>query len=446
MRDEFLTFVNEQHLFGPTDSVLLAVSGGIDSVVMVDLFQQQAFTYGIAHVNFGLRGEESDEDEVFVRQLAEKNGVRFHSVRFNTRDYAAQEGISIQMAARQLRYHWFEEVAQTAGYPYIATAHHQDDSLETLLLNLVRGTGLAGLTGIRLRNGRVIRPLLFAERLQIETYAAAHGLTWREDRSNAEDKYARNRLRHQVVPVLKGLNVNLLNTVKQTFDSARASGNLVRDELARSWPLVSRERGGTTAISVSDLLALPEWEFRLGEWLKPYGFRPGQLPALVDAVKGTNFGQVFESPEYRLLRDRTELILSKKTAGPGEVIVLPGMPDDEVRLGDGRVLQFEIFQYSPDFQIKEGEAVVCLDAARMEWPLTIRLWQTGDRFRPLGLKGSQKVSDFLTNRKVSRREREEARVLLSGGRIVWLIGYRPDDFYRLTPETKQVLQISLKTR
>lgn len=441
LEERFFSFSNTNQLFTQKDRILLTVSGGLDSVVMAELFRRVGLQYGIAHVNFQLRGAESDEDESFVKALANRYEVQFHTIRLDTKKEAEKRGISTQMAARQLRYDWFNQLADEHNYDGIATAHHQDDVLETILLNLVRGTGLTGLKGIPIRQGRIIRPLWFTDRAAIQEYALGHDLVWREDSSNASDKYDRNRLRHQVIPVLKDLNPNLLNTLQTTVERLRSADALVDEEIQRSWNRVATIRPDGISVSIPQLLLLGEWKYRLSEWLRPYGFQYAQIEAITEAVQSDGFGQKFYSATHRLVRDRAFLILEAQGAEQSQSLVLRTLPAVEWIPLAPYCFQFDVIPRLDGFQIPTDPNIACLDADRMEWPLTIRPWQKGDRFRPLGVKGSQSVGNFLTNRKVSVAERQSARVLLSGGRIAWLIGYRPDDAFRITDQTRTILKI-----
>jgi len=411
-------------------------------VVMVDLFGKAGLRFAVAHVNFGLRGPESDEDELFVRQLASQHKAPFHTIRVNTRQVAATAGISTQMAARQLRYDWFEKLADEFGYAAIATAHHQDDVLETVLINLTRGTGLAGLRGMPVRQGRIIRPLWFTDRAAIEQYAKEQNLRWREDSSNASDYYPRNRLRHQVVPVLKELNSNLTHTLQTTLERLQAAEALVRQEVDDSWQKMAQERPDGIYIPVDKLTSLREWPFRLSEWLRPYGFLYEQIAPIVEAIK-KGAGQQFFSSTHRVIRDRAFLAIQERNREEWLPVVLNELPANEVPIGKGGSLTFQLLEKTPQFIIPNNPRIACLDADRVQWPLIIRPWEEGDRFHPLGMQGSQTVGNFFTNRKVPVTERESAWVMLSGESksMAWLIGYRPDHRFRLTGQTQRILRV-----
>ena len=442
---DFLGFINGKRLFGPTDCVLLAVSGGLDSVVMADLFQRTGLRFAVAHVNFGLRGAESDGDADFVQNIAKQYGVPFHLTRFDTAAVAAQRGISIQMAARDGRYDWFAQLIREHGYAAVATAHHQNDVLETLLLNLTRGTGLAGLHGIADRQGDVIRPVLFATRAGLAAHAETHGLTFREDRSNADDAYARNRIRHHVVPVLTDLNPGLWQTLSRTVERLRAAETLVRAELDRSWQAVAEPHSAGTFLPTDKLLAQPELAFRLAEWLKPYGFATDQIGQMIESL-GRQTGQVFSPPAHgpwvithdRLPNGRAGLLLEPLPTALNYEILLTEWPAAPVAVAGRFTLTVELFDKPADFRPTTDPNIACLDADRLTLPLTIRPWQSGDRFRPLGLSGHKLVSDLLNDLKLTRTEREQTAVLLSSREIAWIIGHRIDHRFRITGETKRI--------
>ncbi|WP_019987036.1 tRNA lysidine(34) synthetase TilS [Rudanella lutea] len=446
MYDSFLEFINDQHLFQPTDRVLLAVSGGLDSVVMTDLMVRAGFAVGIAHVNFGLRGADSDADEAFVTQLAVGYNRPCHTIRFDTTSVARERGLSVQVAARQLRYDWFEAVAREHGYTWIATAHHQNDVLETLLLNLVRGTGLAGLRSIPIRQGRIVRPLWFASREEVRVYAQERGLPWREDVSNMSDKYARNRLRHQVVPVLEAINPHLITTFGRTVERLRAAESLLNETLAASWQACARESSGMWTIDLEWLRAQSEWAFRLSEWLKPFGFPYGQVQEVVRVVEAGQKGQVFRSATHGLWHDRAGLMVAPLSVEIPYDFPLPSGETGTLLLPDGRQVSW-FYQESPDRFVPPNEpdaSVGYLDADQLDQPLHIRSWRQGDRFRPLNMQGTKLVSDLLNDRKVSLPERARTAVLTAGDKVVWVVGHRLAHEVRITDSTRRILVVRLQ--
>lgn len=450
LEEGFLGYINDNQLFGPTDQVLLAVSGGIDSMAMAELFYQIKQPFAMAHVNFNLRGKESDADADFVKNKADEYEVPFHLIHFDTARIAADRGISIQMAARDLRYEWFAKLLEEHTYCCVATAHHKNDVLETLLLNITRGTGLAGLHGIAARQERpssyvLIRPLLFATRDEIAGYVQERSVLYREDRSNADDKYARNRIRHHVVPVLTDLNPGLWQTLPRSVERFRAAEVLVQAELERSWNEVAEQKKDKWFLPTVKLLEQRELFFRLSEWLKPFGFTYDQVGQVLVSLS-SKVGQVFDSATYRITHDRFPdrqigLVLEPIPLHHSYETVLTDWPATDVSLpGDGN-LSFSLFTKPTDFRFPTDPNVACLDADQLRFPLLIRPWQQGDRFRPLGLSGQKLVSDLLNDRKVSRTDREKVAVLVADGNIVWVIGHRIGHPFRVTEKTVRIVQI-----
>ena len=439
---DFLAFINDNQLFEPADRVLLAVSGGLDSMVMAELFHRINQAFAIAHVNFSLRGAESDADADFVKNKAESYGVPFYLIRFSTTAVAQERNISIQMAARDLRYDWFAQLIQEHAYACVATAHHQNDVLETLLLNLTRGTGLAGLHGISIRQNGIIRPLLFATRDRLAEYANEQGLTYREDSSNADDKYARNRIRHHVVPVLTELNPGLWQTMPRTVERLRAAETLMRAELDRSWQTLAETHGAGTLLPTAKLLALSEPAFRLMEWLKPFGFTTDQATQILQTLT-QSIGQVFLSATHRITHERPGLLIEPLLMQTDYEIVLTEWPNAPIDVAGRFTLTVDVFNKPNDFRPPTDPNMACFDADRLVFPLTIRPWKSGDRFRPLGLNGHKLVSNLLNELKLTRTEREQTAVLLSGNEIAWVIGRRIDHRFRVTDETKQIARFCL---
>ncbi|QKZ15798.1 tRNA lysidine(34) synthetase TilS [Spirosoma sp. KUDC1026] len=447
MEQAFLGFINDNQLLNSSERTVLAVSGGLDSVAMAELFYRTNIPFAIAHVNFGLRGADSEADAVFVKNKAEQYGVPFHLVRFDTQAEAARRGISIQMAARELRYTWFNELCQEHKYPSVATAHHQNDVLETLLLNLSRGTGLAGLHGILpkqpgLQPG-LIRPLLFATRDQLADYVMQQQLPYREDRSNAEDKYARNRIRHHVTPVLTELNAGFWPVFARTVERLRAADALVQHELEQSWQALIRHEGEQITLPVDQLRTLRELPFRLGEWLKPFGFSADQVTNLTTALEHPA-GQVFRSATHQLTRERNVLVLEPLRCEASVYLTLSDWPTDPLTLSDAYQLECKVSEKETGFVPTADAEIAWLDADQLRFPVLIRKWKQGDRFQPLNLKGSKLVSNLLNDLKISRREREQCLVLEANGEIAWVMGYRIAHKFRITEATTKKLRLRIR--
>ncbi len=434
MLDAFLHFIRKEQLLQPGSRVLLAVSGGVDSVVMAHLFLQAGWRFGIAHCNFKLRGRESDEDERFVQALANAWKVPFFSVSFDTIQAARQPGVSVQMAARELRYQWLEDIRREKGYDYTATAHHLNDSIETAFYNLVKGCGIRGLHGIPLRSGQVVRPLLFACRADIEAYAAAHYLGFRQDASNAEDKYHRNKIRLRALPALRGINPALEETMAANLERFKEAEYLYEQALKMLRRGLVKEARGRLLISVGGLKQHePAIATILYEWLSPLGFNAAQARQMAQSLENT--GATFYAPPYRLLVDREYLAIEKMPEEEGTVEYRLEEKNQDMELPGGR---FSMRRHSGRVVLFSTDASeAALDAGALEFPLRLRRWREGDVFQPLGMGGRhQKVQDFFTNNKVSRFDKEQAWILEDGqGRICWLVGYRIDDRFAIKPGT-----------
>ncbi len=440
LEQDFLAFINDNHLFDTTKRVLLAVSGGLDSMVMAELVHRIKQPFAIAHVHFGLRGADSDADALFVENKANDYGVPFHLTHFDTAALADARKVSIQMVARELRYNWFARLIREHGYTGVATAHHLNDVLETMLFNLTRGTGLAGLHGIARYQDGVVRPLLFATRAQLAAFADEQALAYREDSSNAEDKYARNRIRHHVVPVLTELNPGLWQTLPHTLERLRAAEVLMQTELARSWRETTVQRGAQTLLPAAVLTGLPEPVFHLTEWLKPFGFTADQTGKMVDCLTKP-VGQLFTSATHRVMHERDGLVLESLPVPANYEIYLPDWPQTPILVPERFTLTVEVIPKSIPFEPLADPAIAYLDADKLQFPLNIRLWRQGDRMRPLGMGGHKLVSDVLNDMKLSRTEREQTAVLVSGHEIAWIIGRRIDHCFRIVSETQRIAQL-----
>jgi tRNA(Ile)-lysidine synthase len=437
--DRFKKFVEENNLYHPGERVLLAVSGGVDSVVMLDLARRAGWRAGIGHCNFQLRGAASDGDEDFVRDLAEAQGLPVHVAVFETRGEAARRGISIQMAARDLRYGWFEEIRRQEGYDRIATAHHLDDSVETALLNFVKGTGLRGLHGIPVRRQTIIRPILFAAKAELEAYAGERGLSFRTDVSNEELYYARNKIRHQVIPVLKELNPSFEQTAAANLERFREAEFLYEWALEHIIREVKQVENDRITIDLDRLLyyyrAAPTILFEI---IYPYGFHPNQITQVLDS-SGRQSGALFFSDTHQLLVDRETLILEPRIFDTEEKEYYIAEGAETVYLPDGKI-SVSYYDGQPDaFPSNPNRAM--LDAGKLQFPLRLRHWRRGDYFHPLGMNGQrQKLQDFFTNQKIPRLDKDRVWLLENGqNHMCWIVGYRIDERFKITPQTTQYL-------
>lgn len=429
------------HLPHSATPTLLAVSGGLDSVVMARLFHMAGQAFAVAHCQFQLRGAESEEDAAFVQQLAESYGVPFFVRHFETKEYAVQQGVSTQVAARELRYAWFSELCDTHGFEYVATAHHLNDSVETMLLHLARGTGIRGLRGIPVRNGQVIRPLSFTTRAEIMAFAQEHGLLWREDSSNAGDAYTRNVIRHRLVPLLEEINPRFMLSAAETMARLAETEHIQQTLLQQWWQEKSRlESDGVQRIDKNDVLRLPHRAHVLFLLLEEKGFSPEQCRQLATGLHGEP-GFEITSETHRVLIDRHDLIIGPlKAALP----VLHIQADDlMLRLPDGRTLMLTPGAAAPPYP--DGQTAIVVDSEKLVFPLQLRTWTPGDVFQPFGMGGqTQKLQDFFTNRKLSRLEKDRTWLLLNGdGAIIWVVGLRLDERFKVVPETDKALKMSI---
>lgn len=395
--------------------LILALSGGIDSMVLADMLLQSKADYVLTHCNFHLRGEESDDDEKFVRDYAERNGLTIYVKQFDTLDYAEEHKLSIEMAARELRYAWFEELRQQLNYDFIAVAHHADDQLETFFINLLRGAGIRGLKGMQKVNGRIIRPLLDVSRVEIQQYAEEHHLEWREDHTNAETLFLRNKIRHELLPVIDGISKEGRSAILKSINHLASENELYRELLKEKLP--------TSNCQLSTV------NFQLlFEWLRDYGFNEDQVHFIHEALNSGQPGTSFFSPTHRVTIERNGLELTpicQQNATPLE-------------------LTYEQIANDCSFVMDTSNRVAQLDYEKLAFPLQIRKWQAGDRFHPLGMKGSKLLSDFFVDQKMTNRQKEECYVLVTADdTIVWVVGRRIDDRYKVTDKTKTILKVQI---
>jgi tRNA(Ile)-lysidine synthase len=421
---------------------LLAVSGGIDSMVMAHLFITSGYRCAIAHCNFSLRGEESDADEDFVRTFAETQGVPFHTIRFDTNKYAAENKIPIQLAARELRYHWFEELRQTHGFDKIAVAHNADDNLETFFINLLRGAGLNGLTGMSSHTDYIIRPLLGCSRKYVEEYAIANNVRYREDSSNLSDKYLRNKLRHRVLPVLDDIHPAFREKAAESIAYLDKANQFIETETALFLQYSSFAKGDDTYISLADVREFHSPEILLFYILKTYGFRGATIANISACIDNAVSGKQFFSSTHCLVIDRTHLIISPPLDDTSPYTIDINA-DIHAETFD---LRCEIVEKDANFRLMRDKNVGEFDLSKLTFPLTLRRCKDGDRFVPLGMKGQKKLSDFFIDLKLSVIEKHRRFVLISGNDIIWIVGIRPDERFKVTESTKQILRIWFEHR
>ena len=446
MKSELRKHLNSNFPFLEGKKLLIAISGGIDSVVLTHLIKKLNYSISLAHCNFSLRGKESNKDEEFVINLGEKLQVPTHTVKFETEEYAKEKGISIQMAARDLRYNWFDKIVTKHNLDYIITAHQKDDVIETFLINLTRGTGLDGLTGIPAINGNVVRPLLPFIRQEILVYATKKKLTWREDSTNSSIKYFRNKIRHKIVPVLKELNPSLLETFYNTLENLKGSQQIIKDQINNIKEKAITIKGNETHLSIDILKTLSNPKIYLYEILKDYGFTEwNDIESLLDAQTGKKIN----SKTHSLLKNRDVLVLSK-------IITITEKKEFSIEENTKNIttpitLSFETITIPVDTKniknkafdeiIFDDESTISIDYNKIKFPLTIRKWEHGDFFYPIGLFGKKKISKFFKDEKLSILDKENIWLLCSKNEIVWVIGKRLDDRFKITNTSTKILKI-----
>lgn len=440
----FTQFIKQNKLFDASDKLLLAVSGGKDSVLMAHIFNESGLTFGIAHCNFKLRGSDSDADEAFVKTLAESFGAPFYSKAFDTTAISTNEQISIQMAARKLRFEWFEQLRLEFGYNFIALAHHQDDVIETVLLNLTRGTGIAGLHGILPKNGFKIRPLLFLSRQEIDELITNNKIAYREDASNSSVKYARNKIRHQVIPHLKELNPQLAETFTQNSKRFLQVENFLNTYVNKLRKLLFvKQQSGDFHIEISRLQALKSAELLLFELFKPFHFTEQVLSNLSTSWDG-NAGKVYQSRTHQLLLDRGILILSPKLENTAYQYVSSRIEPHSIEIKWLGNTFIQSAKALTETAIEKTSSKAFFDSEKLIYPLTIRAWHQGDVFKPFGMHGKKKLSDYFISEKIPSTQKSKIPIVVNGnGDILWVAGYRADDRYKVTATTKKVVTLEI---
>ncbi len=436
MVNAFIQQIDSKSLLNSSKTYLLACSGGLDSICLGELISLASIPFEVAHMNFQLRGTESDEDEAFVRQWAKSKQVAIHTKHSDTRSYAAEFGISTQMAARELRYRWFEEILSTRNLEGILLAHHEDDQMETVFLNLLRGTGIDGLYGMADRKGKLIRPLLPFSRKNLEDFARENHLNWREDSSNAKLDYKRNKLRHQVLPAIYDFapdaKSNLQTSLGRLTDTGKAYTSLVAQWLSGQ----ILDEDGVQFISIQALLQMQGTVSILYFWLRSYGFNSSQAQDIYEAMRSGEAGKLFESTEYSVNVDRDNVFLAPVFKKFDSIQL--SKQDIQFELPDGI---FDIIKLDNPVPLDQKKENAMLDLEQLEFPLTIRTWELGDRFTPLGMKSTKKISDFLIDLKVPLLKKQDVKVLVSGDDIAWVIGYRIADWAKTSAATRKVLYL-----
>ena len=443
---QFKNYISSNNLFSAKDKLLLAVSGGIDSVVLCELCKQAGYEFGIAHCNFQLRGEDSERDEKFVGGLAAKYNVDFHTIKFDTKDIAKERRMSTQETARELRYGWFEKIRVENGYQFILTAHHADDNIETVLLNFFRGTGIRGLKGIEPKHGYIVRPLLFVRRKDLEGFLKENNLTFVQDYTNQHDDYTRNYFRNQLIPLIEksfpGANENMIANISRF----REVEQLYQQAVAVHKKKLVEQKANEIHLPVLKFKKTPSLRSVLYEIIKEYGFTAHQLPDIMNLLDSES-GKYVQSSSHRIIKNRQWLIIAPNETNKGDIIVIDEVGNWQFAIGN---LQLETTLTAntstiAQYQLQTANSIALLDADKIKFPLLLRKWKQGDYFYPLGMMKKKKLSRFFIDQKLSKIDKENAWVIEMDKKIIWVVGYRIDERFKITDNTKKVLKVTINT-
>jgi tRNA(Ile)-lysidine synthase len=441
---QFKSYIKQHDLFHSKDKLLLAVSGGVDSVSLCELCRQAGYDFAIAHCNFRLRDNESERDKEFVEQLAKKYGVEFFLKEFDTKNYAEENKLSLQEAARNLRYSWFNEIisnskSEILNPKFVATAHHRDDNIETVLMNFFKGTGIAGLRGILPKQGKIIRPLLFASREDILSFAGQNNLQWVEDSSNESEKYTRNYFRLSVIPLIEKIYPGANSNLADNLERFRDIEELYRQAISEQKKKLIERKENEFHIPVLKLKKTSPLKTIVYEVTREFGFGSKQVDEAI-ALLDAETGRYIQSSTHRIIKNRNWLIIVPLRDSKVETVLIEGIGNWELGIG---VLSADLIPNSK-FQIPNSSAIACVNADDIKFPLLVRKWKQGDYFYPFGMKKKKKLARFFIDQKLSKTDKEKIFVLEMDKKIIWVVGMRIDDRFRITDKTKNIMKITLK--
>lgn len=447
--EKFRQFIKKNDLFSEKDRLLIAVSGGVDSVVLCELMKLAGYEFGIAHCNFQLRGKDSERDENFVKALAGNYKVKFFVKRFETEKIAAEKKRSIQETARELRYEWFNEILESVErdsknnekpFARILTAHHADDNIETLLINFFRGTGVRGLKGMEPRQGKLVRPLLFARRKELEDFLTANNLRYVQDVTNLENDYTRNYFRNQLIPALQKVFPSVDENLLDNISRFREVAGIYEEHIRREKKSLLEQKGNEIHIPILKLKKSGQLNTIIYEIIKDFNFTPHQVKDTV-SLMDSEPGKFVQSSSHRIIKDRRWLIISPLEPELSDHFLIEGA--GKWNTGAGK-LEFSIQdrRKKPEQKLAIESSKACLDAEEVKFPLLLRKWKQGDYFYPLGMRKKKKLSRFFIDQKLSKTEKERTWVIEMDKKILWVVGHRIDDRFKLRPDSKKVLEIT----
>lgn len=446
MQQRLIQYIQENNLFNIGTPILLACSGGVDSMVLADVLIKSGFKIGLAHCNFQLRGEDAHGDELFVKHVAEKHKLPFFSIRFDTQAYVEQHQVSIQMAARTLRYDWLEKIRKDNGFHQVVTAHHLDDNIETVLLNFIKGTGINGMVGMQAKRAYIVRPMVTITKETIVEYAKVNQIAYREDSSNASDKYQRNFIRHHIIPLFKEINNEFPTNFIRFTEHIKDYQTLAQHEIARYKVRYCSEKNSVVEIKLGGIKIQAYGKTLLYEFVAPYGYSSKQLDDIYDSVMSRASGKEFFSNDYRIVLDRTSLFIVPKITARQDYLVIDKVPKQFVL--NNYVVQCSIVPRN-ELVIHTSPRYAYVDLDKLTFPLMLRYWKQADYFYPYGLGksknkekiGKKKLSKYFKDEKFSLLEKENTPILFSGDKVVWLLGHRLDGRFAVTENTKNILKM-----